>query len=102
MLPCITVAAARKAAVEGARDASAEAWPWCSDCAKAMPAIVEAPTEEDTRSEVISTDARAFLDSVGRLRRSLAVGRALIDLYGRKPESPGEQKLLAPPEQRDA
>jgi hypothetical protein len=66
------------------------------------PNAATSSAEEDTRSEVISTDARAFLDSVGRRRRSLAVGRALIDLYGRKPESPGEQKLLAPPEQRDA
>jgi hypothetical protein len=58
---------------------------------------------EDTRPEVISTDAQALLDSVGRLRRSLAVGRALIDLYGRKPDhAVGEQRMLAPPEPRDA
>jgi hypothetical protein len=57
---------------------------------------------EDTRPEVISRDAQTLLASVGRLRRSLAVSRALIDLYGRKPDRDGEQKMLAPPEPRDA
>jgi hypothetical protein len=59
-----------------------------------------APTSaaaEDAPAEVISEDARALLDSVGRVRRSLALGRALIELYGRKADPSGGQQTLARP-----
>jgi hypothetical protein len=67
-----------------------------------LPAAATSAEAEDARPEVVSKDARALIDSVGRLRRSLALGRALIDLYGRKLDHPGEQEMLGPPESRDA
>ena len=66
-------------------------------CAKDLSTGAPSTSAEEGRPEVISAEARALLESVGRLRRSIAAGRALVDLYGTKPHPhAAEQGLLAP------